>query len=443
MIPPISDNATDEAARVAETLSVLTGLSRRLAGYFLGIGGKSRSRIPPLPENYLSPDELKKSLSEHELRAKAEQYFSGVKDWGDLIRKPFARIDDAPNLLINLGVLIRGMRLAPGMTVLDFAAGSCWATAILRQLGCRVIAIDLAYSGLLIGQELIRRRPVGDEGESVLVSFDGEQIPLADRSVDRIFCFDAFHHVLRQRDVLSEMHRVLVDGGIAVFGEPGPYHSRSGQSQFEMKTYGVIEDDVDLEQIWSMASEVGFTDMRVALFNGNPLAVSLEDFRIFSSGGLPAVDFVHQTQDFLAHVHDFFLFKGDATIGDSRRAGGLTAAIEVNITDVRTEATYFSFVVRNDGTSRWLPSEQPVGGVSLGCHLFTPAGELVQFDFHWESLSSAREGIQPGETVKGKGALPPLDPGEYLLEFDLVSHRVTWFGQKGSPTLKLPLTVKG
>ena len=36
----------------------------------------------------------------------------------------------------------------------------------------------------------------------------------------------------------------------------------------------------------------------------------------------------------------------------------------------------------------------------------------------------------------------PKDPGEYILEVDLVQEQVAWFGDKGSPTAKVKVTVQ-
>ena len=50
--------------------------------------------------------------------------------------------------------------------------------------------------------------------------------------------------------------------------------------------------------------------------------------------------------------------------------------------------------------------------------------------------------LRPGEEIE----LPltvtaPKEPGEYILEIDLVQEQVTWFSDKGSPTAKAKVTV--
>src|SRR4029077_2535679 len=97
--------------------------------------------------------------------------------------------------------------------------------------------------------------------------FDGRRIDLPDASVDRIVSFDAFHHLPNPDEVLREFARVLKPGGIAGFAEPGARHSRSPMSQFEMRTYRVVENDIDVHAIWRTAARCGFRDLEVAIFH--------------------------------------------------------------------------------------------------------------------------------------------------------------------------------
>src|SRR6185436_16626942 len=48
---------------------------------------------------------------------------------------------------------------------------------------------------------------------------DVSALALPDASVDVIFCHQTFHHLTRQREALSEFHRVLKPGGLLLFAE--------------------------------------------------------------------------------------------------------------------------------------------------------------------------------------------------------------------------------
>src|SRR5882724_3378487 len=90
----------------------------------------------------------------------AEQYFAGLTDWTHHLAKPFGSFEETPQLLINFAVVLQGLQLCPGMTVLEFGAGTCWAARTLTQLGCKVIACDVSAAALEIGRELYTRHPI-------------------------------------------------------------------------------------------------------------------------------------------------------------------------------------------------------------------------------------------------------------------------------------------
>ena len=101
------------------------------------------------------------SIEEH--CALAENYFARLKDWTYHLAKPFGSFEDTPQLLINFAVVLQGLKLCPGLTVLEFGAGSCWTARMLTQLGCKVIACDVSATALQIGRELYRRNPPAGE----------------------------------------------------------------------------------------------------------------------------------------------------------------------------------------------------------------------------------------------------------------------------------------
>jgi hypothetical protein len=51
--------------------------------------------------------------------------------------------------------------------------------------------------------------------------------------------------------------------------------------------------------------------------------------------------------------------------------------------------------------------------------------------------------LGPGEELELSMVVnAPRDPGDYLLEVDLLQEGVAWFGDKGSPTVTLPVRVE-
>src|SRR5205823_13517906 len=137
----------------------------------------------------------------------------------------------------------------------------------LTQLGCRVVLLDVSPTALQMAQALYERVPViGDQPAPEFLVFDGRRIELPDASVDRVLCLHALHHVPNQAATLAELGRILRPGGRAAFAEPGPRHSRAAQSQFEMRSYRVVENDIDVHELSPIAHGVGFADLQMMVF---------------------------------------------------------------------------------------------------------------------------------------------------------------------------------
>ena len=249
-------------------------------------------------------------------------------------------------------------------------------------------------------------------------------------------CFDAFHHAPNPAEIIREFARVLKPGGIAGFAEPGPHHSQTPQSQFEMRTYGVVEADVNLEEIRDVALGAGFAEMRVAALNVPPFHLTVEQYNDLLDGGPTAARWEEWTRAFMRDVRDFFLVKGGDAPLDSRHAEALACTIDARLVD----ATHVHVVVRNAGRARWLPSGVEPGAVNLGCHLYDGAGTLIKFDHAWADLTPDKRAVAPGETVETTMTIPKLEPGRYQIEIDLVAARVGWFAQLGSKPARIVLT---
>jgi SAM-dependent methyltransferase len=83
-----------------------------------------------------------------------------------------------------------------------------------------------------------------------------------------------------------------------------------------------------------------------------------------------------------------------------------------------------------------------------------PAGRHISVANHWlredgttlvpdDGRSRLPHTIAPGESVEvSLNVIAPATAGRYLLEIDLVQEMVCWFGQKGSPTARVPMMVR-
>ncbi len=179
--------------------------------------------------------ELLQRYSIEELNEAAEQYFVKITDHTYLLTKPFATADECAKMMFQFSAVIQGLQLLPRMDIVDFGAGTCWASHLLTQFGLRVHATDVSPTALAIGRRRYELHPpMGSQPEPTFHTYDGYRLPFPDKSMHRVVCFDAFHHVPNPAQLLAEMARVLKDDGIAGFSEPGPEHSHTELSQKEM-----------------------------------------------------------------------------------------------------------------------------------------------------------------------------------------------------------------
>jgi 2-polyprenyl-3-methyl-5-hydroxy-6-metoxy-1,4-benzoquinol methylase len=375
----------------------------------------------------------------------AESYYAKLSNWDHHLAKPFGQIAETPAILANLAVILHALKLSPGLRVLDFGAGSGWLSRCLTQLGCQVTLLDVSPTALDIARALYARHPVvGSQPAPQFLVFDGRQIDLPDASVDRIVCFDAFHHSANPDAVIREFARLLVPGGLAGFAEPGPRHSESARSSFESDTFGVVERDLDVHALWRTAQAAGFADLRMCVFHEPLYQVSMAEYEDLATGGPAGARWLDATRKFLHLTRDFVLVKGGDVRADSRTAQGLACEIRPAEPHMQAQAgalITIDLIVTNTGLSWWLPSDAPIGGVSLGAHLYESQGTLLNFDAGRTALTSPPRTMAPNEAVSCRLTLPGLDAGRYRVEIDCVAERVTWFAQAGSPPAVVTLEI--
>jgi SAM-dependent methyltransferase len=102
-----------------------------------------------------------------------------------------------------------------GKRVLDLGCGHGMASVVLARHGADVTACDLSLG-------YVREARTRADANGVRARFlvcDGERLPFADGSFERIWGHAILHHLDLHR-AAAELDRVLVPGGIGVFCEP-------------------------------------------------------------------------------------------------------------------------------------------------------------------------------------------------------------------------------
>jgi len=376
--------------------------------------------------NEIDPKQLMKDLTVEELCSAADLHYKVIEDPSYLIARPFSDPSIAHTHLFRLGLLFSGLYLGKTMSVLDFGAGSCWLSRWLNQMQCSTISVDCSSTALEIGKRLFDDYPL--IGEQYLhppqfLQFDGHSLNMESESVDRVICFDAFHHVPNQAGVLRELYRVTKPGGSIGFSEPGREHSSSPESQMEMRYFKVLENDINLEEIWQTARAIGFNAMRIKA--ALDYDIGIEDYLKITSNEIPKkVSEALSTQTRNSSV--FFLMKGNF-MPDSRCIFGLMHHMEL-IDFKPGNPAKIEVKIKNTGQTKWLHKNiRDIGIVKLGAHLYDYKNNLLKEGFCRIGLE---RDILPGETVNINMDIPMSTPGRLAL--DLVSEQVAWFEKLGA-----------
>ena len=373
-------------------------------------------------------------LSDAELLAAADAYFSQLTTDSEQCHKPFSNAGDAIHITRHLSLLLQAADIFRGADVLDFGCATGWLTLALAELGGNAVGVDIAPSAVALAEQLKARYNGRAGGSSRFLAYDGQRLPLADESMDRVVCFDAFHHVKDQSHVLREFARVLRPGGRIAMVEPGPNHSRTPQSQMEMTRYKVIENDIVMADIAASAARAGLCSPQMLVQFQTPLTVPLELFEQWSDPGLPVQElqtFLSRLKAELTNTQCFFITKGEGG-SDSRQAEALAADVqllsaaavpgEVQLVELR-------FRVRNTGEATWITEAGRLGQVNLGCQLVGPDGAVLELNNGRFALGVER--LLPGAETELVVRVQRPQTADTWLRFDLVSEQVAWFEQLG------------
>ena len=141
----------------------------------------------------------------------------------------------------------------------------------------------------------------------------------------------------------------------------------------------------------------------------------------------------------------FYLSKGQFIL-DSRVGLELEARIESEQSEIEVSnngVAQISIKVSNTGKILWLgDSPNEIGKVFLGVHLLDRKGKPLLLDL---ARAPIGKDLGPSESRVLSLRIPCLEPGDYLLDFDMVSEKVNWFemGQSAlSEKARVRLRVK-
>jgi 2-polyprenyl-3-methyl-5-hydroxy-6-metoxy-1,4-benzoquinol methylase len=399
-------------------------------------------------DSTIMPADVMRRETVESLVAGADEYYRSAIAHGAtsfLKRKPFHSFDGSPQVLIRLGWLLHGARLTTGLHVVEYGGGAGWLSAALWRMGCHVTCVDASAAALDLAREAFEehRDMLAWPGATYATALtDGHTLPIADASMDRVICYDVFHHVPNQEEILREFYRVLKPGGIACFSEPGRYHSPTAPSQHEMANFRVLENDIVLEEIWQLARSAGFSGIDIRPMLADSYSLSLDGYLSLIDTGHIGIRGREALMSGTVSMSTFFLQKGTFR-ADSRDPASLSASIQAPAALQLTAGmpTTMRVVCRNSGQGRWLaqvPDASRLGMVNLALVRCDKAGATV--DRNWRRVPLPRD-VEPGETIEVACDLMFPEPCSLCLRVELVSEHVAWFEAGSDPiavTVSLP-----
>jgi len=352
------------------------------------------------------------------------------------------------NYLFDFAVACNLLAPRPDDLVLDFAAGTCWATELLGRLGVRTVSIDLSVEMLRRGrQRLAADSRLIFQEDAAFVAARGQLLPFAADSFDGVLCMNALHHLPSYGAALREIYRVLKPGGRAVFSEPGTAHASQALSRFRMREEGVIEKSVSLPAIRRLAFDVGFRRMRVVPLRGSE--AYMFDYAAAPADAEPLAEMWRETLSAGPREHArFALHKGEDRPADTllpapQLVGQLEARIVPEaVCSVVASGRPFTdrLRIKNEGHVTWKARGRRFGGqVTCGLKICDARGEVLREDLGRAPLS---RDVAPGDEIELEIVVPGVLPvGRYELRYDMVVEGVTWFEFHGSPTARRALEV--
>jgi SAM-dependent methyltransferase len=391
---------------------------------------------PPAPLEDMPPARM------DPINEASKRYFQHEETREFWLNRPFSERPPNGVTLARFGLLVSAIRMRPDTRILDFGCGTGWTSIMLARMGADVVGMDIAPEALAIAREAARRDLQSTPDARLRFEvFGGRAIAAGDESFDAVVVFDAFHHFPNPRTLLSEFARVLVPHGSFGFAEPGIGHAQAESSHAERER-GVLEQDVDIEQLYRSGRQAGFggLEMLVSPLGPDTLMLPMSRLRWYLRGLTWLVPPDFNRVAILTGPMGVF-HKGPHPVTSLLpRAHRASLRAPESFTAKPGEPFTLSVRCTNRNEMVWLrEARHGRGYVRLGAHLLDENGEPVTWDYGRAAL--------PRDVPKGASVdlslllTAPATAGRYLVRLDMVNEGICWFAQEGSTATDVRLEV--
>lgn len=384
-------------------------------------------------EGLIDVKQLIKMLDYNSLIKSADEYWNEIGLNSDQCYKPFSSIAEATYLCRHLSLLLSAASLSKGQSVLEFGCATGWLTNNLADLGVHAKGIDISNQAIKLSHALKENRPARPGAIFDTLLYDGKIIPFQNEFFDRVVCFDAFHHVSDQKDSLKEMFRILKPGGRVAMLEPAINHSLAPYSQYEMRNFNVIENDINMNEIAEFAKDIGFQSPKMFIQMFEPIQIDWSEhsswINLHNLKNVKKKSLLPLIENRFNGPQCFYMIKPHL-LPTSVKQSGNNAEI-LNITSSKINPYGFEYfielTIKNSGSTIWLSAHDAVGKVNLGLRLASSNGSLLDANFLRVSLSDSDIFPEQVITIKTLIHLNRHIIENSQLHIDLVSENVAWF----------------
>ncbi len=112
--------------------------------------------------------------------------------------------------------------IQPGMRVLDLGCGEGRHSVGAHFLypAAEVIGVDISSEDVRTARQKLMHYPSSHPAHCQLLVADGQQLPFAEHSFDRIICSEVLEHIPHYDGFLQEINRLLKPGGLFAVSVP-------------------------------------------------------------------------------------------------------------------------------------------------------------------------------------------------------------------------------
>lgn len=308
--------------------------------------------------------------------------------------------------------LVEHLDLTPGRRLLELGADNTWATSHFARRGLDCVAVDINHH-LSVGRLFAEAHGAPYH----LVRADMRRVPFRPHTFDIVIAISALHHNPELGEIAARIARVVRPGGQLAFLEPYCENEEAkrafGLAQIEA---GISEQVYLLEEWHDAFAAVGFEvethrvcDSFCAVYRKRPAAAPV------------AGDWKDQ------------LFRGSYD-------GRVSLAQPVSPV-APGERWTMPITIENASNAVWCSTSHFL--IRASYHLYRRVDgreELVSFD---NTRTHLPRPLAPGERMTLPLEIDPIaEPGDYLIEVDLLQEFVSWFAPHGFAGFRLPITVR-